>query len=154
MGQGGLLGSPLGRPYLHFPYNYFVVGTMLLGLWDQAHQVYDRYVKQAPPDLMPEELVKATGRVHRVAVDRGAVVVHQGDGADKFFIVSKGSMEVVHELCQGGRPAVSLGPGQSLAELGLMGSERNAATVTAAERCELLVMERQAFEEILLSRRT
>ena len=151
MGQGGLVGSPLGRPYLHFLYNYLVVGAMLLGLWDQAHHVYDRYVKRALPDLTPEQLVKATGRVHRVAVDRGAVVVHQGDGADRFFIVSKGSMEVVHALCQGGRRAVSLGPGQSLAELGLIGSEGDAATVTAAERCELLVMERQAFEEIVLA---
>jgi hypothetical protein len=150
MGQGGLVGSPLGRPYLHFLYNYLVVGAMLLGLWDQAHHVYDRYVKQALPDLTPEQLVKASGCVHRVAVDRGVVVVHQGDSVDWFFIVSKGSMEVVRETRSGGRSAVSLGPGQSLAELGLIRPERNAATVRAAEDCELLMMERQAFEQIVL----
>ena len=124
---------------------------MLLGLWDQAHYVCDRYVKRALPDLAPAQLLKARGCVHRVAVDRGVVVVHQGDSADRFSIVSKGTVEVVRETRRGGRPAVSLGPGQSLAELGLIGSERNAATVRAAEDCELLVMERQAFEEIVLA---
>jgi len=84
---------------------------MLLGLWDQAHYVYDRYVKRALPDLTPEQLVRASGCVHRVAVDRGVVVVHQGDSADRFFIVSKGSVEVVRETRRGGRPAVSLAPG-------------------------------------------
>ena len=149
MGQGGLVGSPLARPYVHFLYNYLVVGAMLLGLWDQAENVYDRYVKRALPDLTPEQLVKATSRIHRVAVDRGAVI-HRGDGPDRFFIVSKGSMEVVRETSRAGSPAVSLGPGHSLAELGLVGRQRVAATVKAAGRGELLVMERQAFEEIVL----
>jgi hypothetical protein len=152
MGQGGLVGSPLGRPYVHFLYNYLVVSSMLLGLWDQAHHVYDRYVKRALPDLSPEQLVKATGRVQRVAVAPGALVVdHGGNGADRFFVVSKGSFEVIRDSRQGGGPPASLGPGQSLAELGLIGSERNAATVRAAEPSELLVMDRQAFEEIVLA---
>lgn len=36
MGSGGVIGSPLGRPYLHFSYNVIVIVPMLVALWDQA----------------------------------------------------------------------------------------------------------------------
>ena len=42
MGEGGLIGSPLDRPYLHFAYNFLVVVPMTLALWDEARRVDDR----------------------------------------------------------------------------------------------------------------
>ncbi|MGH8986176.1 MAG: hypothetical protein ACRDY6_20220 [Acidimicrobiia bacterium] len=36
MGSGRIIGSPLGRPYLHFTYNVIVIVPMLVALWDQA----------------------------------------------------------------------------------------------------------------------
>ena len=39
MGSGGVIGSPLGRPYLHFSYNAIVIVPMLIALWDQARMV-------------------------------------------------------------------------------------------------------------------
>jgi hypothetical protein len=39
MGNGGVIGSPLGRPYLHFSYNMIVIVPMLIALWDQARRV-------------------------------------------------------------------------------------------------------------------
>lgn len=42
MGEGGLVGSPLSRPYLHFTYNFLVVVPMLIGLWDEARRVRER----------------------------------------------------------------------------------------------------------------
>jgi len=42
MGNGGLIGSPLARPYLHFIYNFFVVTPMVLAFWDQSKHVDDR----------------------------------------------------------------------------------------------------------------
>jgi hypothetical protein len=42
MGKGGLVGSPLARPYLHFAYNFLVVIPMLVGLWDETKRVRDR----------------------------------------------------------------------------------------------------------------
>ena len=41
MGSGGVIGSPLGRPYLHFSYNVIVIVPMLLALWDQARTLED-----------------------------------------------------------------------------------------------------------------
>ena len=41
-GRGGVVGSPLARPYLHFLYNFVVVGAMLVALWDETGRVRDR----------------------------------------------------------------------------------------------------------------
>jgi hypothetical protein len=42
MGNGGLIGSPLARPYLHFVYNLLVVVPMVCAFLDQTRYVYDR----------------------------------------------------------------------------------------------------------------
>lgn len=42
MGNGGLIGSPLARPYLHFTYNLLVVVPMVLAFWDQSRYVQVR----------------------------------------------------------------------------------------------------------------
>jgi hypothetical protein len=42
MGNGGLIGSPLARPYLHFAYNFIVVVPMVCAFLDQTGHVYDR----------------------------------------------------------------------------------------------------------------
>lgn len=42
MGNGGLIGSPLARPYMHFAYNFVVVVPLMLALWDQIPQVQCR----------------------------------------------------------------------------------------------------------------
>ena len=47
MGKGGLIGSPLSRPYLHFLYNFLVVIPMLVGLWDETKRVQDRSAARA-----------------------------------------------------------------------------------------------------------
>jgi hypothetical protein len=48
MGESGMIGSPLDRPYLHFTYNFIVVVPMLLALWDEARRV-DRQRPRRPP---------------------------------------------------------------------------------------------------------
>ncbi|MCJ7437165.1 MAG: hypothetical protein MUP97_05315 [Acidimicrobiia bacterium] len=35
MGEGGLTGSPLARPYMHFAYNFIVLVPLVLAWWDQ-----------------------------------------------------------------------------------------------------------------------
>ena len=62
-GQGGLIGSPLARPYLHFGYNFVVVGTMLVALWDETNRVREGHGMPAewPVDwgIEPERVLVA-----------------------------------------------------------------------------------------------
>jgi hypothetical protein len=51
MGNGGLIGSPLARPYLHFAYNFIVVVPMVCAFLDQTMHVYDRR-RPASPTLL------------------------------------------------------------------------------------------------------
>jgi hypothetical protein len=39
LGSGGVVGSPLARPYLHFGYNLMVTVPMALALWDESKRV-------------------------------------------------------------------------------------------------------------------
>jgi hypothetical protein len=40
MGLGGVVGSPLARPYLHFGYNVLVIVPLVFAFWDQTVRVY------------------------------------------------------------------------------------------------------------------
>ena len=39
MGNHGLIGSPLDRPYLHYTYNFIVFVPMAIAVWDEARRV-------------------------------------------------------------------------------------------------------------------
>jgi hypothetical protein len=41
MGRGGVVGSPLYRPYLHFTYNVFVIVPLVVACWIEARRVFD-----------------------------------------------------------------------------------------------------------------
>jgi hypothetical protein len=47
MGLGGVVGSPLARPYLHFAYNVCVIVPLVFAFWDQTVRVY-RVERGAP----------------------------------------------------------------------------------------------------------
>jgi hypothetical protein len=47
MGENGMIGSPLDRPYLHFTYNLIVVVPMAIALWDEARRADQRGRKPA-----------------------------------------------------------------------------------------------------------
>jgi hypothetical protein len=40
MGLGGVVGTPLARPYLHFGYNVLVIVPLVFAFWDQTVRVY------------------------------------------------------------------------------------------------------------------
>jgi len=47
MGDEGMIGSPLDRPYLHYTYNLIVFVPMLIAIWDEARHM-DRVHAVAP----------------------------------------------------------------------------------------------------------
>jgi len=47
MGNHGMIGSPLDRPYLHFTYNVIVLVPMAIAVWDEARRIDRQPVPQA-----------------------------------------------------------------------------------------------------------
>jgi hypothetical protein len=62
MGSGGLIGSPLARPYLHFAYNLIVVVPMVVALYDQSRRISDRDRGRVPPMARAARTVRGTAR--------------------------------------------------------------------------------------------
>lgn len=138
LGKGGLLGSPLDRPYLHFVYNYFEVLPLVIAFWDQSRQVYDRYLERAFPLLSEADLVTATRRLQRMTLAAGTAITRNDQHAARSYVVTTGEIALVHEDERGRRKTRAIGPGQAFDAPG-----RNASRIVSARairRSELLIL--------------
>jgi hypothetical protein len=141
MGRGGLLGSPLDRPYLHFVYNYLEVVPLVIAFWDQSRRVYDQYLERAFPMLSEADLVTATRRLDRIIVAAGISIVREGEQHDRKYIVSKGQVAVVHEAETGERRTATIGSGQAFETVDGDRAPR-IVSARAIQASELLILER------------
>jgi hypothetical protein len=142
LGKGGLIGSPLDRPYLHFVYNYLEVVPLVIAFWDQSRRVYDRYLERAFPLFSKEDLVTATQKLQRITVAAGTSILRDGEHEDRSYIVSNGQVEVVHEDENGQRRTATLGSGQVFETPGRGRAEAGIISARAIQVSELLIVQR------------
>jgi hypothetical protein len=150
MGRGGIIGSPLPRPYLHFFYNFMVVIPLLVGFWDQTRHAFEQHLKKALPDLSEKELVSTSNQLHRMKVAAGEDIFKPGEPADRLYIISSGEVEVRRPTMSGDQQVAILGPGQFFGELGLMSGHPHQGRVRATKDTELLALNKSAFNDIVL----
>ncbi len=80
----------------------------------------------------------------------GAAVVRQGEAADAFFVVRRGTFEVVERAADDTERVIRrLGPGDSFGELALVGGRPRTATVRATAEGEVFVLDAGAFLRLL-----
>ena len=100
--------------------------------------------------LDDEVLSDLAGHVGRRRVRDGVAVVRQGDAADAFYVVRRGTFEVVERDVDGADRLIQrLSPGASFGELGLMQRRLRSATVRATSDSEVFVLGAGAFERLL-----
>ena len=75
----------------------------------------------------------------------GEVICKEGDAGDSMFFISSGALSV--NLKDG---AVTLGSGEFFGEIALLKETPRVATVAANSFCELLVLRKADFEELLV----
>ncbi|HEY7125960.1 MAG TPA: cyclic nucleotide-binding domain-containing protein [Ktedonobacterales bacterium] len=151
LAQGGLLWptSPLPRIELHFLYNLLFTIPLIWGFIIILRDAYDEYLKNAFPRLSESQLASINSNIDAVQVDAGELIIRQGEPADKFYIISKGEVEILQEA--GGPPIIvnRLSQGQFFGEVGLLtGAPRNAS-VRAVTRCDLLALSRDTFRAVI-----
>ena len=164
MGHDGLLGSLTGlngpinailpaRIPLHFIYNVLVLIPMILAFRQQVRVIYDEWLAKALPQLSEEQLIAATAQSENVKFNAGQIIFRQGDPSDKFYIITKGQVDVLRMDKRSGQETqvARLAEGQYFGEIGLLGRTERTATVKAVTEVECLALNREVFKALMAS---
>ena len=102
-------------------------------------------------DLDEETLSDLAGRVRLRPISRGRPVVRQGERAEAFYVVRRGTFEVVEEDPASANERVIrvLGRGESFGELALVRAAPRSATVRALEDGEVFEIDKGTFDRLL-----
>lgn len=102
---------------------------------------------------LSDQELECLGTLSRVRLyGQGETILRQGDSGEELFILSRG--EVVVTLERPGLPDTELtrlGAGSFFGEMSLLTGEPRSATVRASKECELLVVNKEAFRQVLES---
>lgn len=81
--------------------------------------------------------------------EAGRVVVREGEVGDRFFVIARGRVEVTLHVGGTVQHVAVLDDGDFFGEQALLAGARRTATVRTLTPCLLMVLERDAFEEVV-----
>jgi ABC-type bacteriocin/lantibiotic exporter with double-glycine peptidase domain/CRP-like cAMP-binding protein len=99
--------------------------------------------------LPREALALLLRELRAVLVERGGVVVQEGDPPGPMFVVEEGRLRAFRRLDGASRDVAYLRKGDFFGELSMFNNGAREATVEALTRVRLLSLERQTFEKLL-----
>ncbi|MFO0677502.1 MAG: cyclic nucleotide-binding domain-containing protein [Polyangiaceae bacterium] len=80
----------------------------------------------------------------------GTRIFQFGDPGDKLFVILEGKVRISREIAGMGEEALAvLGPGQVFGEMALLDESPRSADARVHERCRLLVIGKDAFDDLL-----
>jgi ABC-type lipoprotein export system ATPase subunit len=137
-----------------------IIVTHDSGLAKQTHrtalitdgEIVNEYVAKAMPTLTQDQLLAATRKAKCQTYEAGTMILSEGTNADSFYIVSKGTVEVIlPRENQSDVIALQLGPGKVFGEMAFFHEGRRWASVRASEHnpVEVLVLKYEELEELL-----
>jgi putative ABC transport system ATP-binding protein len=115
-------------------------------------EVIDEYLARTFPALTGDQLIAATRDLQPQRHAPGAIVLREGQPADKFFIVTRGQAEVVLKGPDGSDIVVSrMNPGQYFGEIELRHGGANIATIRAeaVEGVDVVTLDREMFDRLV-----
>jgi ABC-type lipoprotein export system ATPase subunit len=115
-------------------------------------EIVNEYVAKAMPMLTYDQLLAATHKFTPRHYDAGAMILVEGKNSDAFYIVSKGTVDVIlPRQNQSDVIAVELGPGKYFGEMEFFHENRNRASIRACESCDvdLLAISYDQLNELL-----
>ena len=115
-------------------------------------EIVNEYVAKAMSTLSREQLLQATHVAKPQGYEAGAMILSEGANANAFYIVTKGTVEVVlPRPNQSDVVVVRLGPGKYFGEMEFFHEKKHRASVRASEAgpVEVLAIEYEKLEELL-----
>ena len=97
-------------------------------------EIVNEYVARAMPTLTTAQLLQATRTAKAMHFESGAMILTEGTNADSFYVVSKGTVEVVlPRPNQSDVIALQLGPGKFFGEMEFFHEEKHRASIRASD---------------------
>jgi ABC-type lipoprotein export system ATPase subunit len=115
-------------------------------------EIVNEYVVKALPTLTPGQLLAASRKVKPLEFSPGAMILSEGRNNDNFFIVSKGTVEVIlPRPNQSDVIALQLGPGKYFGEMEFFHEKKNRASIRASETTavEVLALDYETLNALL-----
>ena len=103
------------------------------------------------PQLSEEQLVAATAQSENETFRAGQIIFRQDDPADKFYIITKGQVDITRSIKKDSPevPVGRLGEGQYFGEIELLGRAFRSVTAKAVGEVECLSLNREVFKSLL-----
>lgn len=100
--------------------------------------------------LTPEALAMIANVTTEEKLESGTRLFQYGDPGDKLYIILEGKVRISREVGGMGEEALAvLGPGEVFGEMSLLDESPRSAGAIAHERCRLLVITKDAFDDLL-----
>ncbi len=115
-------------------------------------EIVNEYVVKALPTLTPAQLLAASRKVKPLEFSPGAMILAEGRNNDNFYIISKGTVEVVlPRPNQSDVIALQLGPGKYFGEMEFFHDPKNRASIRASESTavEVLALDYETLTALL-----
>lgn len=110
----------------------------------------DRFLRNIPllQPLSSDERNRLAPLIRRERFGAGETIIHVGEPGDCLYIMASGQVDVFtqEDLCVG-----TLTEGSYFGEMSLMTGETRSATVVATVDCELYIVDKAAFEAVLVN---
>jgi len=120
-------------------------------------EIIDEYLARIFPALTEEQLIWATHHLERQTYAPGSVIIQEGGTPDKFYLITKGYVEVVLQSATGQKLIVSrINAGQYFGEIELIHGGRHIATIQAAptSEVEVVTLDRETFDRLMAESRS
>ena len=99
--------------------------------------------------LTEQQLASVGAHAAWLVVEKGEVIVRQGELADSFFVIASGQVKVY--MSEGDREVIlkTLSAGDFFGEIPMFDQEPRSASVAAMERCHLQTLSYKAFQRAM-----
>jgi CRP-like cAMP-binding protein len=100
--------------------------------------------------LTPRGLERIAAIACEETHERNTLVFREGEPGQKLYLILDGKVRISRNLAGMGEEALAvLGPGEAFGEMSLIDDTPRSADAHVHERCRLLVITREAFEDLL-----
>ncbi len=115
-------------------------------------EIVNEYVAKAMPTLTPTQLIQLTHIAKPQRYEAGAMILSEGSNADTFYVVAKGTVEVIlPRQNQSDVVALQLGEGKVFGEIEFFHEKKHLASIRASEggAVEVLAIGYDQLKELL-----